>query len=248
MGKIILVVDDDAMNLRMAELILKKKGYDVKKADSGQEALALLQHETVDLILLDVEMPVMNGIETLDAIRSRRELAELPIVFLSSSEDMEQSVANGEYAEIETYLKDLSEKKVITTDACITVEDLNSCRELETWLSTCLKSKKLGEQAQESLYSLAETARIGRVDFYDELEIEIAKAECIVKARQEEKEIAENEKEGEEGKKPKKQKQIPVSVYIDINLKSNWADDEANAILASGIKIDTPYSGHSNRQ
>lgn len=97
MGKIILVVDDDAMNLRMAELILKKKGYDVKKADSGQEALALLQHETVDLILLDVEMPVMNGIETLDAIRSRRELAELPIVFLSSSEDMEQSVANGEY-------------------------------------------------------------------------------------------------------------------------------------------------------
>lgn len=51
------------------------------------------------------------------------------------------------------------------------------------------------------------------------------------------------EKEGEEGKKPKKQKQIPVSVYIDINLKSNWADDEANAILASGIKIDTPYSG-----
>ncbi len=45
MGKIILVVDDDAMNLRMAEMILKKKGYDVKKADSGQEALALLQHD-----------------------------------------------------------------------------------------------------------------------------------------------------------------------------------------------------------
>ena len=111
--------------------------------------------------------------------------------FHNSAEILEKHLANGEYAEIETYLKDLSEKKVITTDACITVEDLNSCRELETWLSTCLKSKKLGEQAQESLYSLAETARIGRDDFYDELEIEIAKAECIVKARQEEKEIAE---------------------------------------------------------
>lgn len=98
MGKTILVVDDDAMNLRMTEMILKKKGYDVKKADSGQAALAFLQEETVDLILLDVEMPEMNGIETLDAIRERRELAELPIVFLSSSEDMEQSVANGEYA------------------------------------------------------------------------------------------------------------------------------------------------------
>ena len=98
MAKTILVIDDDAMNLRMAEMILNKKGYDVKKADSGQAALALLQEETVDLILLDVEMPVMNGIETLDAIRGIREFAQMPIMFLSASEDMEQSVANGEYA------------------------------------------------------------------------------------------------------------------------------------------------------
>ena len=98
MGKTILVVDDDAMNLRMAEVMLKKKGYEVKKAASGQAALTLLQEETVDLVLLDVEMPEMSGIETLDAIRSRSELADLPIAFLSASEDMEQSVANGEYA------------------------------------------------------------------------------------------------------------------------------------------------------
>ena len=47
MGKTILVVDDDAMNLRMTEMTLKKKGYDVKKADSGQAALALLQEEMI---------------------------------------------------------------------------------------------------------------------------------------------------------------------------------------------------------
>ena len=98
MGKIILVVDDDAMNLKMAEMMLKKKGYEVKKAASGQEALVLLQEETVDMILLDVEMPGMSGIETLDAIRAKSECAELPIAFLSASEDMEQAVADGEYA------------------------------------------------------------------------------------------------------------------------------------------------------
>ncbi|MDD6492227.1 MAG: response regulator [Firmicutes bacterium] len=98
MGKTILVVDDDAMNLRMAEMILKKKDYDVKKADSGQAALALLQEETVDLILLDVEMPGMSGIETLDAIRARLEPEEMPVLFLSASEDMEQAVAKGEYS------------------------------------------------------------------------------------------------------------------------------------------------------
>ena len=98
MGKTILVVDEDAMNLIMAEMMLKKKGYDVIKADSGQAALTLLQEEAVDMILLDVEMPGMSGTETLDAIRARSELAELPIAFLSASEDMEQAVANGEYA------------------------------------------------------------------------------------------------------------------------------------------------------
>ena len=98
MGKTILVVDDDAMNLKMAEMMLKKKGYDVIKADSGQAALTLLQEETVDLVLLDVEMAGMSGSKTLDAIRARSELAELPIAFLSASENMEQSVANGEYA------------------------------------------------------------------------------------------------------------------------------------------------------
>lgn len=98
MGKTVLVVDDDAMNLRMTEMILKKKNYDVRKADSGQAALASLKEQAVDLVLLDIEMPGMSGIETLDAIRSQRLASDLPILFLSASEDMEQSVKNGEYA------------------------------------------------------------------------------------------------------------------------------------------------------
>lgn len=98
MGRLILVVDDDAMNLRMAEMILKKKDYEVKKANSGQEALAILQEETVDLVLLDVEMPGMSGIETLDAIRTHQELSQVPVLFLSASEDMEEAVEQGKYA------------------------------------------------------------------------------------------------------------------------------------------------------
>ena len=98
MSKRILVVDDDAMNLRMAEMLLQKKGYEVQKAASGQEALAFLETETVDLILLDVEMPGMSGIQTLESIRTREELAGIRILFLSASEDMESAVEKGEYA------------------------------------------------------------------------------------------------------------------------------------------------------
>ena len=94
----ILVVDDDAMNLKITEMLLKKKEYEVKKAESGLEALDILQEEPVKLVLLDVEMPGMSGIETLEKIRARQDLAGLPVVFLSASEDMEAAVENGEYA------------------------------------------------------------------------------------------------------------------------------------------------------
>ena len=82
-GRTVLVVDDDVMNLRMIEMTLKRKEYEVIKADSGQAALAFLQEESVDLILLDVEMPGMSGIETLDEIRSRQGISQVPVLFLS---------------------------------------------------------------------------------------------------------------------------------------------------------------------
>ena len=69
-GRTVLVVDDDVMNLRMIEMTLKRKEYEVIKADSGQAALARLQEKAVDLILLDVEMPGMSGIQTLESIRT----------------------------------------------------------------------------------------------------------------------------------------------------------------------------------
>lgn len=98
MGKKILVVDDDAVNLKVAELVLTKENYEVLGVDSGQAALTFCEEESVDLILLDVEMPGMSGIETLEKIRARQELSQVPVLFLSGSEDMEEAVKRGEYA------------------------------------------------------------------------------------------------------------------------------------------------------
>lgn len=98
MSKRILVVDDDAMNLRMAEMFLKKGNYEVEKAVSGEECLAFLQVAMVDLVLLDVEMPGMNGIETLEEIRKREGLEKIPVMFLSASEEIGEKVEDGVYA------------------------------------------------------------------------------------------------------------------------------------------------------
>lgn len=95
MGKTILVVDDDPMNLKMAEFILKKASYDVILVASGRECLEKIKEDKVDLVLLDIEMPQMDGIQTLEHIRSEERFAKLPVIFLTASADAEEADKSG---------------------------------------------------------------------------------------------------------------------------------------------------------
>lgn len=83
--KRILVIDDDAMNLRMAEYILLQHDYEVIKANSGEAGIALLKSDSFDLLLLDIEMPGMSGIETLEQIRKDPGIADIRVMFLTAS-------------------------------------------------------------------------------------------------------------------------------------------------------------------
>ena len=67
----VLVVDDQPPNVRLLEAILAPRGYDVRTASSGEEALAALDGEDVDLVLLDIVMPGMDGYEVCRVIRER---------------------------------------------------------------------------------------------------------------------------------------------------------------------------------
>ena len=84
--KHILVVDDDRLNLVLAYDTLKSF-YSVSVVNSGIQALKFLESREVDLILLDIEMPVMNGIETLKKIKSVAETSEIPVIFLTGLDD-----------------------------------------------------------------------------------------------------------------------------------------------------------------
>ena len=94
-NRLILVVDDDAMNLRMAEFILEREGYIVCKAESGMECLNYLKDHKPELILLDIEMPVMNGIKTLEIIKENPDLADIPVMFLTAAADVGTVVEAG---------------------------------------------------------------------------------------------------------------------------------------------------------
>lgn len=86
MGKSILIVDDNELNLRVAKGLLKHTGLNVDTCDNGFEALGLVKKNKYDLILLDHMMPDMDGIETLQRLRSMESLCRfVPVAVLTAN-------------------------------------------------------------------------------------------------------------------------------------------------------------------
>lgn len=84
----VLVVDDDREIVESTSIFLKAEGYDVKKAYNGLEAIDIVMSEDIQLILLDIMMPELDGIQTLMKIRERK---NIPIILISAkSEDSDK--------------------------------------------------------------------------------------------------------------------------------------------------------------
>ena len=84
-GQRILVVDDDMRNVFALSAVLQRKGLKVSVAENGRLALDLLEQEEVDLIIMDVMMPVMDGYEAMCRIRQDQRLADVPIIALTAN-------------------------------------------------------------------------------------------------------------------------------------------------------------------
>ena len=80
----ILLVEDNYFNQALAQIILQKLGYQVLTATNGQAALALLQQQKIDLVLMDIEMPGINGYETTQQLRQLPDLATLPVIAMTA--------------------------------------------------------------------------------------------------------------------------------------------------------------------
>ena len=95
----ILLVDDNEISLMMTEMILSEMHYDVTTATSGEQAIERLQQEHYDLMLLDIVMDGMSGIETLAKIREIPEISDIRTIFLTSSShsaDITEAIRLGE--------------------------------------------------------------------------------------------------------------------------------------------------------
>ena len=80
----ILVVDDNAINRQLAVYLLKKKGYNVFEADSGKQVFEFLEKQSPDIILLDIQLPEIDGIEILRRIRENILTKEIKVIALTA--------------------------------------------------------------------------------------------------------------------------------------------------------------------
>ena len=84
MSKCILVVEDQADNRRILRDMLGNAGYELIEAESGEEALMAVEAQRPDLILMDIQLPVMDGYEATRRIKSNPGMKEIPIIAVTS--------------------------------------------------------------------------------------------------------------------------------------------------------------------
>jgi CheY-like chemotaxis protein len=93
----ILVVDDNPDSVTIMRGILEGRGYEVASAASGAEALQFLAKETVDMVLLDVMMPKMSGMEVLQHIKDDATTGRLPVILVTAKTQDEDLLSGYQY-------------------------------------------------------------------------------------------------------------------------------------------------------
>ncbi|MEM1180727.1 MAG: protein kinase [Acidobacteriota bacterium] len=133
----LLVVDDNEENRDMLGRRLERRGYTVLTAPDGETALSMVEREEVDLILLDVMMPGIDGLEVLRRVRENHSAAELPVIMATARDQSEDVVA----------ALDLGANDYVTKPIDFAVVSARVQKELRTRV---VRQKKRDEQAQDS--------------------------------------------------------------------------------------------------
>lgn len=153
-GAKILMVDDDRNIRRLLDNFLRSAGFSVVQAEGGEEALDKLTEFIPDLVLLDVQMKGMDGLATLKAIRARKELMNVPVVFLTSAADPEVK-AMGLEAEADDYVLKTTPKEELINRVNKALDRSRRSRDIASaeLIRGDLSDKSLAEVMQEAARS-----------------------------------------------------------------------------------------------
>jgi DNA-binding response OmpR family regulator len=110
----VMVVDDEPEVVRLLEVILNRAGFAVTKAGSGQECLTLLSQQDPDVIILDVMMPGMTGLDVMRSLHTMyKAVTQPPVIFLSAKGGMEAMVEGLQAGAYKYLVKPASREKLV---------------------------------------------------------------------------------------------------------------------------------------
>jgi two-component system alkaline phosphatase synthesis response regulator PhoP len=127
----ILVVDDEKDLLDLIEYNLKKEGFAVLKAENGEEGIKIAKEHKPDLVLMDIMMPKMDGMEAVETMRADEDLKSIPIIFLTARSDEKTEVEGLDKGGDDYITKPISTTKLISRIKAVmrrfdeTTEDVN---------------------------------------------------------------------------------------------------------------------------
>ncbi|MBA4422733.1 MAG: two-component system response regulator [Syntrophus sp. (in: bacteria)] len=160
--KMILCVDDDPINLDLLEAFLRLKDYIILKAQSGEDALEMMNAQAVDLVLLDVMMPGIDGFEVCRIIKDNPVLNHIPVVMITALAD-KQSRLRG----LKAGANDFLGKPVDSSELLVRVQNLLRIKEFDDFLKdhnkiltiqVAEKTQELRESFIDSVYRLTRAA------------------------------------------------------------------------------------------
>ncbi len=113
MSKTIFVVDDNVRNIQVVANFLKEEGYKVSVATSGKIALDSIKEHSFDLILLDIMMPDINGLEVCQKLKENPFTANIPIIFLTAKTDVDEITKAFELGAVDYITKPFNHKELL---------------------------------------------------------------------------------------------------------------------------------------
>ena len=138
----ILIVDDNTKNLQVIAKVLKDEGFLISLAQDGKTALSLLGNQIPDLILMDIMMPEMDGIELCRLIKQNQKLKEIPVIFLTAKSETADLVEGFEAGGVDYITKPFNQSELLVR--------------VKNHLELALSRKKIIElnQTRDKLYSI----------------------------------------------------------------------------------------------
>jgi CheY-like chemotaxis protein len=149
----VLIVDDNANNLNLLAHVLEGAGYEVRASNTGRRALQMAQREPPEIVLLDVEMPEMDGYEVCRELKVGDETRPIPVIFLSALDDVDDKVKGFEAGAVDYITKPFQPAEVLARVAT-QLELFRLRRELE------LRNRELAERNAELVEAHRRTDRV----------------------------------------------------------------------------------------